>query len=136
MRTLVGVLLSLVIFAITWILVAFALAMLFSISIPRINDPGEDGFLNQLKIWVLSPGAGAYCAIYFSALIVRPINLRYLVAGFLGPVAALSAFGFFFYASVIRASGFTLAGSMSFLLFALQITAIFVGAFLAKEFAE
>ena len=136
MRTLVGVLLSFAIFAITWMLVAVALAMLFSIPIPRINDPGEDSFLNQLKIWVLSPGAGAYCAIYFSALIMRPINLRHLVAGFLGPVAALSAVGVFFYAVAFKVSGFTLAGSLSFLLFVLQITAVLVGAFLGKEFAE
>ncbi|SDY82661.1 hypothetical protein [Nitrosomonas sp. Nm33] len=131
LKDFVGIVVALVTFAIAWIVVAWLMSILFSIPIPRINDPDSDSFLNILKIWVLAPGISSYIAIIAGSYIST--NVSRLLYGFLIPVGVITVFGIVSFAGVLGGIINTFSVRMSFFVFILQVVAIVVGAYSGKE---
>jgi hypothetical protein len=134
LRDIAGVVIALAIFAIAWFAVALLMSIMFSIPIPRINDPDSDSFLNQLKIWVIAPGISSCIAIVAGSYI--SVNVSRLLYGFLIPVGMIALFGIVsFFVGVFGNSDITFIGGMSFFVFILQIGAIVGGAYIGKQSA-
>ncbi|MEK6707836.1 MAG: hypothetical protein AAB241_04245 [Pseudomonadota bacterium] len=133
LRDIAGVVVALATFAIAWLAVAWLMSILFSIPIPRINDPDSDSFLNQLKIWVIAPGISSCVAIVAGSYI--SVNVSRLLYGFLIPVGMIALFGIVSFAGVFGNTGITFIGGMSFFVFILQVAAIVGGAYIGKQSA-
>lgn len=131
LKDFVGVVIALATFAITWFVVAWLMSILFSIPIPRINDPDSDSFLNLLKIWVLAPGISSYVAIIAGSYISTSVSR--LLFGFLALVGMIAFLGIASFSGVFGNTAFTFSGAMNFLIFVFQVAAIVLGACLGKE---
>lgn len=107
------------------------MSILFSIPIPRINDPDSDSFLNLLKIWVLAPGISSYVAIIAGSYISTSVSR--LLYGFLIPVGMIAFLGIVSFFGAFGNTDFTFSGGMNFFIFVLQVAAIVIGAGLGKE---
>ena len=130
MKTIFATLSSLVILAVAWLVIALSLGVIGMVG--SLARPGLDLILliHVLLMHVLSPGIGAFFAIYLTSLMFRAVvDLKILYVSFISIVAILCLVGLISLSSHKRSTE-------EMIMFMIQSAAIFLGAWVGRRFGS
>jgi hypothetical protein len=133
MRAILAVVTALFVLILGWLLVAGLLYLMGIIAIKARPQAGLLLIVHIFLIWVLSPGAAGYLAIFVTSRLFRSVPIPTLYVSFVSVVGVLSAL-LFLIGVLAYSTGHSTLGEPILLVF--QAAAILVGARIARGLSE
>jgi hypothetical protein len=133
MKAIFAVVVALLVLVLGWLLVAGLLYGMGYVAMQARPTGGLLVIFHVFLMWVLSPGVGGYLAVFVTSAIFRSVPVSTVYVSFMSVVGVFTVLLF-----LLGLAGYSWGRStlVQLALFTLQAIAIFVGARVARSFAE